>query len=106
MVGRCFYTFSPFYLKTVDNIVDLNKYRHQNKEYLDFVTHIQKILGVPTNVDELTKTFEYLLCYLEGTVHCFEVLSVLKPMDAEAIEHMKMHVLNKLDSISNDLQKY
>ena len=90
----------------MDNIVDLNKYKEQNKEYLNFVTHVQKLLGVPTDVNELMKTFEYLLCYLEGTVHCFEVLSVLKPMDAEAIEHMKMLVLNKLDSISNDLQKY
>ena len=91
----------------MEKLIDLdNTYREHTKEYLDFFTNMQKILGTPTDSRELRKAFDYLLTYLESTVDCFEILSTVKPMDPMEMEHLKQSVVSRLQEISNELQKY
>lgn len=93
----------------MNKVVNLDDYRKSNQleeEYLKFLTHVNKFVGIPTNVCELTKAFYFILRYMEGTINCFETLSILKPMPEKEMNEMRQMVVNYLNGLSQDLQKY
>lgn len=90
-------------------LVSLEEYRKSNsleEEYLKFLSHVNKFNKVPTDIPELMKCFYFTLRYLEGTVNCFEILSVIKGLRDEQIQDIKVNVGNYLESILHDLRKY
>lgn len=91
------------------DLINLEEYRQSNemeKEYLKFLTHINKYLHIPTDVPELMKCFYFILRYLEGTVNAFEILSVVKRLPQDKVDEMRSMVLSYMDKIQSDLEKY
>lgn len=91
------------------DLVNLDEYRQSNemeKEYLKFLTYINKYLHIPTDVPELMKCFYFILRYLEGTVNAFEILSVVKRLPQDKVDEMRSMVLSYMDKIQRDLEKY
>lgn len=93
----------------MSKVVNLDDYRKSNEleeEYLKFLTHVNKFVGIPTSVPELSKAFYFILRYMEGTINCFETLSILKPMPEQQMEEMRNMVITYLQGLTQDLQKY
>ena len=91
------------------NVVSLDDYRKSNEleeEYLKFLSHVNKFNKIPTDIPELMKCFYFTLRYLEGTVNCFEILSIIKGLDDSQIQDIKVNVGTYLESILQDLKKY
>jgi len=74
-------------------------------DYLKFLPHVNKYLGIPSNTMDLTRCFYCILRYLEGSVNCYETMSLIYG-ETKEMEEMRQIVINWLDSISNDLKKY
>lgn len=92
----------------MDNIVNLEDYRKcqdLEKEYQQFLVHVNKYVGIPTSTPELCKCFYYIIRYLEGTVNCFETLSLING-ETEISGQLRHHLSTWLDEISNSLKKY
>ena len=53
-----------------------------------------------------TETFYFTLRYLEGSVNCLDMLSILTTQPEQQIQEMKKMVRNYLEGLSEDLQKY
>ena len=61
------------------DIINLKDYKESavlEEEYLKFLTHVNKFVGIPTTIPELAKTFYFTLRYLEGSVNCLDMLSI------------------------------
>lgn len=91
------------------DIINLKDYKESavlEEEYLKFLTHVNKFVGIPTTIPELAKTFYFTLRYLEGSVNCLDMLSILTTQPEQQIQEMKKMVRNYLEGLSEDLQKY
>jgi len=90
-------------------VVSLDAFRNNNKleeEYLQFLSHVNKFVKIPTNIPELAKCFYFTLRYLEGNINCFTILSLIKNMPPEDVEDLRTQIITYLDGLSNDLQKF
>ena len=79
------------------DIINLKDYKESavlEEEYLKFLTHVNKFVGIPTTIPELAKTFYFTLRYLEGSVNCLDMLSILTTQPEQQIQEMKKMVRN------------
>lgn len=89
----------------VINIQDYKIGQSFEEDYQKFLVHVNKHNGIPTNTPELCKCFYNIMRYLEGTVNCFETLTLINGETKET-EEMRLQIISWLDGISNDLKKY
>lgn len=90
-------------------VVNLDDFRKSNEledEYLKFLSHVNKFVKIPTNIPELSRAFYFILRYLEGTINCFEILSVIKNLPQDEVSQLRQHLTAYLEGLSDDLQKY
>lgn len=90
-------------------IVNLEEYKQSKvleEEYLKFLTYTNKFVGIPTSIPELMRAFYLILRYLEGTINCFETLSILKPMSEKDVSSLRQMVIEYLQGLQQELQKY
>lgn len=88
-------------------VISLDAYRESNvleEDYQKFLTHVNKFNGIPTTTADLARTFYFILRYLEGTVNCFSILSLLHPMPEKEMYEMKQMVLDYINGIKSDLE--
>lgn len=88
-------------------IINLNEYKDSKKiedDYLKFLSYVNKYMKIPTNLPELVRCFYFILRYLEGTVNCFSILSVIKNIPDKEVEETRNMVINYLEDIINDLK--
>ena len=52
------------------------------------------------------RAFYLILRYLEGTINCFETLSILKPMSEKDVSSLRQMVIEYLQGLQQELQKY
>lgn len=90
------------------DLVKLEDYRQSNKleeEYLQFLSHINKFMKIPTSIGEMARAFYFTLRYLEGTVNGLAILSLIKSMPQDELEEMKVMVTEYMDRLSADLKQ-
>lgn len=108
MVGRNTHLFKE--RDTLDkNVVDLKTWKQCSdieEDYLNFLSHINKYLRVPTDIPDLTRSFYFTIRYLEGTVNALDILSMVKPLPEKELEELKTHVIEQLDEIKASLMKF
>ena len=70
-------------------IIKISEYLEQQeieKEYQNFLTQINRILKLPTDMPKLINAFYFTLRYLEGTVNSFIILSSLNKLSYDIDE--------------------
>lgn len=85
------------------NLQEFKESKNYEKEYLQFLTYVNKYLKIPTDVPTLAKNFYFTLRYLEGTMNCLSILTMMKQMDPKLIEEMKTMVGAYLQEIQDQL---
>lgn len=91
-----------------DNVINLDEYRQFNKmekDYQAFLTYVNKMLKIPKDVPSLARCFYFILRYLEGTVNCMFLLSILPNIPQTQTFELKKMVIQYLEGILEDLKK-
>lgn len=86
------------------NLQEFKESKNYEKEYLKFLTYINKYLSIPTDVPSLAKNFYFTLRYLEGTMNCLSILSMVKQFDPKLVEEMKTMIGSYLQEIQDQLK--
>lgn len=87
-------------------VINLNEYRESKQlenDYLKFLTYVNKYTGIPITLAQLVRVFFLNLRWLEGTVNCLSVLSIVSINDKE-IEETKTMVIDYLNKIIEDIK--
>lgn len=88
-------------------VVSLDEYRKGNEleeEYLKFLSHVNKFVGIPKTLPECIKAFYFILRYLEGNVNCFSILSVLGFLSYKEVAENKKMLIDYLQKILDDIK--
>ncbi len=91
------------------DVINLSDYRDSAKleeEYLQFLTHVTKMVKTPMSIPELSKACYLSLRYLEGNINCLNILSMLKSGTSEEAEDLKRMICLYMEELLNDLNKY
>jgi hypothetical protein len=91
------------------DIIDLNEYRKMtnvDSDYEKFITAVNKAVGIPTSFNEIIRSFYFGLRYLDGTINCFEILSMVNSFPPEHVEQLKKLVSDWVEEIKDTLGKY
>ena len=94
------------------NILDFTAYKNNKQlsdkleeSYLSFLSNVNKLVGVPSSVEDCAKVFYFIMRYFEGTLNCLSVLSLLKlKTDPKMSYELKQHLITWLEGILNDLK--
>ena len=87
-------------------VINLNEFKESKQlenDYLKFLTYVNKYTGIPTNLVQLVRVFFLNLRWLEGSVNCLSVLSIVSTNDKE-IEETKTMVIDYLNKIIEDIK--
>ena len=87
-------------------IIQISEYLERQeieKDYQNFLTQINRILKLPTDLPKLINAFYFTLRYLEGTVNSFIILSSLNKLSYEETEQLRKIVIDYLENILKDL---
>lgn len=87
-------------------VINLNEFKESKQlenDYLKFLTYVNKYTGIPINLAQLVRVFFLNLRWLEGTVNCLSVLSIVSINDKE-IEETKTMVIDYLNKIIEDIK--
>lgn len=91
-------------------IIDFNKYKTERtignaleERYLQFLTYVNKFVGVPTSLDKAAEAVYYALRYLEGSVNCISTLEYFGIDRPKDIEGFKVHTIDWLNSIIDNI---
>ena len=88
-------------------LININEYLKQQeieKDYQKFLTQINKLIPLPTDIPKLIKAFYFTLRYLEGNVNGFSLLSAFGKIPYKEANQLKTIVVNYLEDILEDLK--
>lgn len=90
----------------MNKIINLNEFREAKQledDYLKFLTYVNRYTGIPTDLISLIKVFFLNLRWLEGSINCLSVFSIVSTDDSN-IEQTKTMLIDYLNKLIEDIK--
>ena len=77
--------------------------KNLDREYEEFLTHVNKHMGIPTDVPSVAKAIYFTIRYLEGHLNALGILSLLGRVSEDDKHKLFVIMHQYIDSIHKDI---